>query len=332
MLARTLTISGLIAAYRSDPDSAYVAKEIRHGTRANYDSQLSRIDLEHGHVAVEEIHARLLKKWHEAWRGEGNHVAMAHSMIAMLRTLATFGATMLDSPECKSLKVVLGAMRFKMPKPRTEILTTTQVIAIRRKAHERGWHSLAFAQALQSSCTFRQKDVIGEWVPMDEPGEAIVTSGDEKWMRGVHWREVDGDLILRHVTSKRQKAVEVDLKLAPMVKEEMAYLRDGQILAGGPMVICELTGEPYRAHQFRRMWRIVANEAGVPKSVRNMDTRAGKITEALRLGAPLESVRKVATHSTSIMTNRYSRNDAEESAEVMRLCAENYERIKVCGS
>jgi hypothetical protein len=33
---------------------------------------------------------------------------------------------------------------------------------------------------------------------------------------------------------------------------------------------------PYHGHQFRRMWRIIADKAGVPKTVKNMDSRPRK--------------------------------------------------------
>lgn len=129
-----LTLSALIAAYTTDPDSPFLRK-VRFNTRQNYRGLLDRIELNHGHVAVDEIHARLLLRWHEDWSA-GNRTAMAHALVGMLRTLATFGATMMERQECRSLKVTLHDMRFPMPKPRTETLTSAQVIAIRRKAHD----------------------------------------------------------------------------------------------------------------------------------------------------------------------------------------------------
>jgi hypothetical protein len=49
-----------------------------------------------------------------------------------------------------------------------------------------------------------------------------------------------------------------------------------------------------------------------------MDTRAGAITEALEAGAPMDAVRKSATHSNSSMTQRYSRGDAEAVSNVLQ--------------
>ena len=54
---------------------------------------------------------------------------------------------------------------------------------------------------------FRQKDVIGEWVPISEPGMSAVINGNSKWLRGLDWKEIDANWICKHVTSKRQKEI-----------------------------------------------------------------------------------------------------------------------------
>lgn len=322
IIPSVLTIRHLIAAYKSDDLSPYHSK--RYATRQNYDSLLKRIGSDYGHLAVRELDARTVHGMHKAWVGPGNHVPMAHGLIGMLRTIVRFGATYLNDANCRSVKDILSDMRFSMSKPRTSAITTAQVIAVRKTAHEMGLHSLALAQAIQYSCTFRQKDVIGEIVPDTEPGESILhIDGGWKWMRGVHWREIDRDLILRHVTSKRNKAVEIDLKLAPMFRSELKLIPDWEerFLRGGPIVVSEITGLPWRAYDFRKAWRKVARKAGIPDSVRSMDTRAGAITEALQLGASLQSVRKTATHSSEAQTQAYSRGDTAEIAKVMQIRA-----------
>jgi hypothetical protein len=267
---------------------------------------------------VADINARVIKRWHEEW-SDGGKVAMGHGLIGMMRTLMTFGATILEDAECRRVKELLRDMRFQMPKPRESAITAEQVIAVRAKAHEMGLHSVALAQAFQFDCTFRQKDVVGAWVPLSEPGLSLVTNETEKWVKGITWQEIDEHLILRHVTSKRQKKVEIDLKNAPMVMEELARL--GERPASGPVIVSERTGRPYVGGQFRNAWRRVARKAGIPDNVYNMDTRAGAITEAFEAGADAEAVRKSATHSTSQMTAKYSRADAKAIANVMQLRA-----------
>jgi hypothetical protein len=40
----------------------------------------------------------------------------------------------------------------------------------------------------------------------------------------------------------------------------------------GPVIINENTGKPYLTHQFRRVWREIATEAGVPPNIMNRDS------------------------------------------------------------
>ena len=123
-------------------------------------------------------------------------------------------------------------------------------------------------------------------------------------------------MILRHVTSKRGKMLEIDLKLAPMVIEEFGTEDRSVLPAFGPLVISESTGLPYHADDFRRKWRLIADMAGVPKTVRNQDSRAGGITEATQAGAELEHVKHAATHADISQTQRYSRAGTEKVATV----------------
>ena len=178
--------------------------------------------------------------------------------------------------------------------------------------------SIALAQAFQFDGTMRQKDIVGEWVPMDEPGPLSDTiSGNEKWVRGIRFEEIDQNLILRHVTSKRQKAIEVNLRLAPMVMDELHRL--SYLPSAGPVIVREYDGKPWRSGEFCRQWRKVARAAGVPDAVFNMDSRSGGITEATDAGAELEHVRHMATHGDIAMTQRYSRGSIEKVAKVMEM-------------
>lgn len=321
------TLGSLVRCYQTDPDSSY--RKLRYSTRCNYDVLCARIVRDHGAVVLADIKARLVQRWHEQW-AEGGRVSNAHSLVAMLRTLFTFGMTLLEDDQCERLSMILHKMRFTNAKPRDVRLTAEQAIEIRARAHAKGKAAIALAQAIQFECMLRQKDVIGEWIPLVERGTSEVVMGGLKWLTGIRWNEIDEGMILRHVTSKRQKVIEVDLRLSPMVIEELsaAYplfpsVGRGALPASGPVIVCPRTGLPYRSHQFRREWRELATEAGVPKHVKNMDTRAGAISEATDGGADLEHVRHAATHSDIAMTQRYSRNSADKVANVQRIRVEH---------
>lgn len=307
------TLGSLLRNYQTDADSPY--RDLRYKSRQSYDTIMGLIVKDYGAEPLSELSGRVCKAWHRKW-AEGGKTSISHAKIGMLRILFGFGATILEDKDCERLSGILGQMRFPMAKPRTERLIAEQVIAIRAKAHELGRHSIALAQAFQFECMFRQKDVIGEWVPMAEPGLSAVTHDNMKWLRGIKWEQIDDNLILRHTTSKRLKDVEWDLRGCPMVLEELALIGDRP--KSGPIVVYEKTKRPWSANEFRRYWRACADAAGVPKSVRNMDSRAGAISEATDAGAELEHVRHAATHSNINMTQRYSRNQAEKIAGVQK--------------
>lgn len=306
------TIGGLIRCYQTDPDSDF--HKLRYGSRKNYRSFFNIIEADHGAEFVAEINGRAVRQWHREWSERGT--AMAHGLVTMLRTALTFGATILDDADCRQARETLRDMKFAMAKPRTSFMTFEQANAIRAKAHELGYHSIALAQAFQFELSLRQRDVIGEWVPVSEIGTSDVVHDGRKWLRGIRWSEIDG-MVLKHVTSKRQKEATFDLNYAPMVLEELRLLSSPSGI--GPVVISEATGRPYLNDTFRGIWREIADACGIPRSVKNMDSRAGAITEALAAGASLDSVRKMATHSDIKMTTRYSRGDTDEIQRVMEL-------------
>lgn len=327
----TGTIRSLINSYQTDADSTYC--KLRFHTRRNHDTQMKRIAADHGDCALgggynadgmptEPLKARALLRWHEEWSRRG--ITTAHGLMAMLRTLFGFGASFLEDAECERLCTVMSRMKFKQGGHRDATLTAEQAIAIRAKAHEMGFHSMALAQALQFECTMRQKDILGEWIPQREPGTSDVLRDQDKWMKGLRWSEIDQNMILTHVTSKRNKTVVINLKLAPMVMEELAMTfgeaRRELLPASGPVIIDQYTGLPYAVSRFRRLWRKVATAAGVPANVCNMDSRAGAISEATSSdGVSLEDARHAATHSNIAMTQRYSREGEKHIAKVMTL-------------
>jgi hypothetical protein len=328
------SLRSLINLYQTDPDSRYHKKQ--YAVRANHNTLYRRLMDEHGDVQLADIKARLIIAWNAQWTDGGVKLATGDSFRGRLRELVTFGATILEDPECERLCGVMPKMRFENAKPRTAIMRAEQAIAHRNMARKVGWRSMALADAMQFDLTLRQKDVVGELVPMREPGVSDVHFDGKKWIKGARWEEVDENFIFRHVTSKRGKPVEADLHYAPMVMEELsliakvpvAELRRDMFPASGPMIISETQQRPWRAQSFRRQWRKIARLAGIPDDLRSMDARAGAITEATDAGASLEDVRHAATHSDISMTQRYSRGSAEKVATVMKLRVEHRTKTK----
>ncbi|MET4210473.1 hypothetical protein [Bradyrhizobium sp. LA2.1] len=328
------SLKSLINCYQTDPDSPY--RKLRFNVRRNVDNLLRRLVADHGHEDLGDIKGRTVLAWYKEWTGDGVKISMGSAFVGQLRSLFTFGRSILECQECVRLGQVMHDLRFKGTAARKVSVTAEQADAIRYKARLHfGWYSLALGQAFQFECTLRQRDVIGEWVPIAEDGLSATVHKDMKWIRGIVWQEIDENLILRHITSKKQKETEVDLKLAPMVLEEFGELVGGQPLlvtdpvtkkvsvnrhllpANGPIIINDVSGLPWSPNEYRRKWRLVATKAGVPKNVWNMDSRSGAISEAIAAGVPLEFVRHAATHSDIAQTQEYDRIQAKATAKTM---------------
>lgn len=319
------TLGSLMRCYQTDRASSY--RKLRHASRVHYDIMIRMIAKDRGEELLSDINARVLTVWYNEWI-EGGKIASGHARMAMMRIVAGFGLTMLEDRECERISGILSHMKFKQAPAREVVLTADQVIAIRRKAHEMGRPSIALAQAIQFECMLRQKDVIGEYVPMKEPVVSDTFRKGLKWARGVRWEAIDSRMILTHITSKRGKKLIVRLNNAPMVLEEFEHVQlqyGGKLPSNGPIIRNEYDGYPWKGIEFRRWWRQVADACGIPKEIRNMDTRAGAITEASQAGAEMEHIKHAATHSDITMTQRYSRGSESkiEQVQIKRLEGRN---------
>jgi hypothetical protein len=302
------TLSGLIKAYQTDPTSTYHG--LRYHVRKNHESMLRRLSEQHGHTPLSDIRARTIKLWHMGW-SEGGKLSVAQAFLSQLSTMCGFGLTMLEDPECERIALVLNKLKrgFAKPTPKKAQVTADYATAFR---------SMALAQAIQFELGVRQKDVVGEWVPFKEPGDSEIRFRGQKWLRGIRWEEVGTDMVLTHTTSKKQKPLKADLTIAPMIVEELAFM--GGRKATGPIIINEITGAPWSAAEFRRKWRIVADAAGIPKSVKSMHSRHGAASEAFKAKVNKDDIRHSLTHSDVSQTEEYncSDMDLEIRSEVMK--------------
>ena len=291
--SRSGTIAGLVDKYRTDARSRY--SKVRFKTREHYDTLFKRILEDCGNHKLADLKVEDIERFYKSWI-EGGKISMGHALIGMLRLLANFGAITLEDRDCDQLSLVLHRMRFSPAAPRTERLTVEQATAISREARKMKRSSIALAQAFQFDCKLRQKDVIGEWVPGEEPEESKVLDPENsnKWLRGILWEEIDENLILTHTTSKLQKRIVVDLKAAPMVRQELMLefgsLARNKLPEGGPVIVSEVSDLPWYAVEFRRNWRKAADKAGVPRTVRNMDTRSGAISDTKEARASAKNI------------------------------------------
>jgi hypothetical protein len=277
------TVRSLVTCYRSDKTSPY--HKLKFAVRKNYESSLNRLIHDLGHERVADLDAAKITYCYETKWAANNKLAMGHNMVGKLRMLSTYGSTALKDDGCTYLAGVLAHMHTKPGDARTEQMTVEHVNAIRRRARETGRASIALVQAFQFEVpNLRQLDLIGEYVPLNEAGTSEVMRQKgrlkQKWLRGLRWTDIDEHLILRKMVTKSRKAqpqeVQVDLNQCPMIMEEL-FADHGSIdrstfPVSGPVVASETTGLPYSTDDFRRKWREIANEAGVPPTIRNSDS------------------------------------------------------------
>jgi hypothetical protein len=316
------TVASLTRTYQIDPDSPF--HKLRPVSEQHYLHFLGMIERDHGKELLADLGARDFIQWHRAWSVDGTRISLAHAAMTIQRLVMKFGATFelekqagLKSTDCARLRDILHDMEFPNAPARTETLTRAQCLAICAAAHTQGLPSIALAQAMQFEMTMRQKDVIGEWIPIHKPGISDITHKGKKWVRGLRWEEIDANMILRHQMSKARnvKILEFDLSLCPMTMEEIARVPADRRV--GPVVISDLNGRPWIQPGFRQKWRDVADAAGIPKSVRNMDSRAGGTTETIDVtDGNLEAARKQAGHSNITTTQRYSRGNLQSNSKV----------------
>ena len=148
---------------------------------------------------------------------EGGKIAMGHALAAKLRLLSGYRRDRASGRTVHPFASIMRTLRFPAAQARLVPMTAAQATAIRSKAHEIGWQSLALAQAIQFELKLRAVDVIGEWIPISDPMPSTIAWGNEKWVRGFRWSDIDDKLILRYVIVdkvKRKNHHEVDITKA----------------------------------------------------------------------------------------------------------------------
>lgn len=316
------TVAALVRAYQRDRSSKY--SRVKWNTRRTYDQTLEIIENAFGKRALSQIGLSDFSRWYDAARkpktpGGPERIRKAHGIIGMFRRMLSYGVAA-ELPECKRLKEILSNTEFEQSPRRRSKLTVDHVLAFIPVAIQRGRLSLALGTALQFETTLRQKDVIGEWEPIEHPSEAsgIVLRG-RRWVNGLTWSDLTPNLEIFKDTTKTGQTAAHDLRLCPIVMELLAKVPADRRV--GPLIIDETAGRPYAEHAYAREWRLIAEEAGIPRGVWNMDARAGGISEAEDAGAALDDIRATAAHSQTSTTVRYLRGTIGKSRKVAELRA-----------
>lgn len=312
------TIASLIDIYQRDEDSPY--RSVKETTRNSYDYNLRILLKNVGSRRIDHLTRKDFAKWHREYiaptvEGGEPRVRRAHGLMTMLRMLFGYGASMRFAG-CRDAKEVLGEMNFPMPERRAEAITFAQAEALVNAALAAGnARSIGLGQALQFELGLRQIDVIGQWVRISSNTGGIVRRG-RLWTGGITWADLTTDRLAMR-TSKTGQEGQWNPNLCPLLVRAIAAYSDAERV--GPAIINEHTGQPYSKKYYPKRWRRFADSVGIPKTVWNMDSRAGALTEAGESGAAPEDLRNFATHSSFTTTTRYLRRTLEATTRIAKL-------------
>jgi hypothetical protein len=342
------TIASLIEIYQTHKRSPF--RKLRYEAHRTYALRLQALKIAVGKVRVKNVTFEKVSDWQEEFSLDGDGgkpmKARAAALIGMVQRLVTFGALLLPkSAGCHDVcdifeKMGKAHLMDGGSRQRKEYMSAAQCRLLRAKAHEMGRHSIALEQAFSFELALRQKDVIGEWVPIQWPGVSDVHWGPRKWLMGLRWEQIDSNLILTHRLSKsvrgrdnvmdpeEGKTAVWDLRTCPMIMDELrclvgkAEFERADLPACGPLIISERVGRPWTAPAFRYQWRTTATAAGIPANIQNRDSRPGAATEADLAGAPEEKTQRLLGHSRGETTRIYLREELEVQRELAKLRVE----------
>jgi hypothetical protein len=311
------TVGSLCRLYQTGEHSPF--QRMKWNSQENLVKSLKIIEGTVGARLVGRLLGPDFYRWYANWGapkrpGASPRPWRAKHAINVVRKVIDYGVT-LGFADCLRADTILGKLRFSSPPARKSKLTIGHVLAIRASAHAMGLGSVALATVLQFELSLRQKDVIGEWAPAPLAEGGIIYRG-RRWTIGLMWSDIDANGILRKTTSKRGVEVEHDLALSPLALEEIDCVPANRRI--GPMIVSERTGVPYKHRTFTNTWRRVANAAGVPRTVWNMDARSGAISELYDAGASPADAMKHAGHRDPRMSAQYNRGSLEQTRRAAR--------------
>jgi integrase len=310
------TFKSLSRLYQQHESSPF--HTVKHNTRALYTYELGLIEAAIGECRIRDVSATDFTRWHKAMIDvDGAGARKAQGFLQRVRAIIAFGVVA-EVPGCPRLDQILSKMRFPVPARRVEQLTYAMATAIIARAHDLGRPSVALAQAIQFETGLRQADVIGLYEPCAADDRSPYRTGKRRWVPGLLWQDIDDRMVITMRTSKTGATVTHNLAAMPLVAAEIARIPANSRI--GPMIVSEATGRPYIPTVFSRTWRRIADQAGVPKSVWNRDSRSGALSEGDEAGADLADLQRMAGHTTQKMTAGYVRGQAvEKSTKIAEL-------------
>jgi hypothetical protein len=241
------TFASLIAIYQRDAESSY--QKLKPSSRHPYDVYCRMLTLEIGARRIDACDGRDARRWFKAWSEPAAasarpRIAAARMAMIVLKTALSFGKAC-RLPGCAEFKTTIEDIRFQAPAPRQEAPSAAEIVRLREAARQIGHAPAALAYSLQFEASLRQWDVIGEWIPLNDPRPSALIDGNSKWI-GPIWSQIDDNLVLRITPGKTERSsqarVILDLRSYAMVVEELAGISPEA--RKGPLIVNPRTGLP----------------------------------------------------------------------------------------
>jgi hypothetical protein len=154
-------LASLLKLYEMHEASPF--RKVKPGTARIY---LDRLTRAYGKRLVSKLTGLDVHRWHKDWReapaGEREHLGAAAMVLAILKAALGFGQSC-GFRDCRDLRDMLRTLRLPAP-----------------KAREEAPDAEVFAYALQFETAVRQNDVVGLWVPMDDPRPSSILASRSK--------------------------------------------------------------------------------------------------------------------------------------------------------
>ncbi len=330
------TVRSACRIYQEHPLSRF--HTVKGNTRRTYTVSLNLIEQTVGSRLIRNVTILDCQHWYDQWRlperpGGPERIDRAHDAISMLKTVLRFNAA-LRRNDCKQLledlKNATSMVTFEKGGAREEEMTYAQACAFIRKALELGQAGvfpadralyMAIGVAAQFELLLRQKDVIGERCKTaadiekaTKRGATAISYGGQMWTGYFTWENIPGwRWRMRTSKSKYRAAADFDLKiyslLFPLLEAVPHEERTGAIVKGEH-------GYAVQERSYRKWFRQIAQAAGIPDQVWNMDTRAGGATEAEEAGVEIAAISDALTHTQQRTTVRYIRNRSTKIASL----------------
>ncbi|MCW5690800.1 MAG: hypothetical protein KIT48_00390 [Pseudolabrys sp.] len=313
------TMGSLIALCRSDPESGY--QDLKSNTKASYDEAFKVVTETIGSRRLDCIHSKWFRTCYRNWRapasvGGPERLRRAYYAIQVVRVALDYGVQS-GLPNCQRLRDGMSKIRFAKNAPREEAMTYSQAVAIVDRCLRSNDISMALCQAVQWDTMMRQKDTIGEWRPEPacyqlKPGE--IRRGQRVWSGLTIDKLEPGATLVVRTTKTAQPVVHL-ISECHLILRCLPYVDRS---APHAPVAVNSHGTPWADHRsFGKAWRSYADRCGVPQTVRNMDSRAGGITEASAGGASDDDLATQAGQADKSTTRRiYKRQAVEVSRRV----------------